>query len=92
MENLKELERRIKVALDRVSEGLEFGHNSQDANERETALQAEIETLSDQNANLSALLADLEKKRQAEAEELQRLYEKLAEVLNASDAELEERI
>tara|TARA_B100001057_G_scaffold42267_1_gene37828 strand:+ start:217 stop:495 length:279 start_codon:yes stop_codon:yes gene_type:complete len=92
MENLKELERRIKVALDRVSEGLEFGHNSQDANERETALQAEIETLSDQNANLSALLADLEKKRQAEAEELQRLYKKLAEVLNASDAELEERI
>ena len=92
MENFKELERRIKVALDRVSEGLEFGHNSQDANERETALQLEIDTLSDQNAKLSALLAELEKERQAEAEELQRLYEKLAEVLNASDAELKERV
>ena len=92
MENFKELERRIKVALDRVSEGLEFGHSSQDANERETALQLEIDTLSDQNAKLSALLAALEKERQAEAEELQRLYEKLAEVLNASDAELKERV
>ncbi len=92
MENLKELERRIKVALDRVSESLEFGHNSQDANDRETALQAEINTLSDQNAKLSMLLAEMEKERQDEAEELQGLYEKLAEVLNATDTELEERV
>ena len=92
MENLKELERRIKVALDRVSEGMEFGHNSQDANEIEMALQEEIDTLSDQNAKLSALLVELEKERQAEAEELQGLYQKLAEALNNTDAELEERI
>ena len=92
MENLKELERRIKVALDRVAEGLEVGHNSQDSNDREAALQAEIDTLSDQNAKLSALLAGIEKERQAEAEELQVLYEKLAVVLNASDAGFEERV
>ena len=92
MENLKELERRIKVALDRVAEGLEVGHIAQDSNEREAALQAEIDTLSDQNAKLSLLLAKLEKERQAEAEELQGLYEKLAAVLNASDVEFEERV
>ena len=92
MENLKELERRIKVALDRVAEGLEVGHIAQDSNEREAALQAEIDTLSDQNAKLSLLLAKLEKERQAEAEELQGLYEKLAAVLNASDIEFEERV
>ena len=45
MENLKELERRIKVALDRVSEGLEHGNNSHDASEREAALQAEVDAL-----------------------------------------------
>ncbi len=92
MENLKELERRIKVALDRVSEELEFSDKLHDANEREAKLHAEIETLSDQNAKLSALLAELEKERQAEADELQRLYKKLAEVLNASDVEFEERV
>ena len=87
MENLKELERRIKVALDRVAEALEVGHNSQDPSDREATLQAEIDTRCDQNAKLSALLAGIEKERQAEAEELQGLYEKLAVVLNASDAE-----
>ena len=92
MENLKELQRRIKVALDRVAEGLEVGHLAQDSNDREAALQAEIDTLSDQNAKLSLLLAKLEKERQAEAEELQGLYEKLAAVLNASDVEFEERV
>ena len=92
MEKFKELERRIKVALDQVAEGLEVGHNSQDPNDREAALQAEIDTLSDQNAKLSALLAEFEKERQAEAEELQGLYEKLAVVLNASDAGFEERV
>lgn len=92
MENLKELERRIKVALDRVAEGLEVGHIAQASNDREAALQAEIDTLSDQNAKLSLLLAKLEKERQAEAEELQGLYEKLAAVLNASDVEFEERV
>ena len=92
MENLKELERRIKVALDRVAEALEAGHNSQESSDREAALQAEIDTLSDQNAKLSALLAGIEKERQAEAEELQSLYEKLAVVLNASEAEFGERV
>ena len=92
MENLKELERRIKVALDRVAEALEVGHNSQDPSDREATLQAEIVTLCDQNAKLSALLAGIEKERQAEAEELQVLYEKLAVVLNTSDAEFEERV
>ena len=92
MENLKELERRIKVALDRVSEGLEFSDKLHNANEREAKLHAEIETLSDQNAKLSASLAELEKERQAEADELQRLYKKLAEVLNASNVEFEERV
>ena len=92
MENLKELERRIKVALDRVAEGLEVGHIAQASNDREAALQAEIDTLSDQNAKLSLLLAKLEKERQAEAEELQGLYEKLAAVLNASDVDFGERV
>ena len=92
MKNLRELERRVKVALDRIAEGLEVGNNSQAANDREAALQAEIDTLSDQNAKLSALLAELEKERQSEAEELQGLYEKLAVVLNASDAEFQERV
>ena len=92
MENLKELERRIKVALDRVAEALEVGHNSQDPSDGEATLQAEIDTLCDQNAKLSALLAGIEKERQAEAEELQVLYEKLAVVLNTSDAEFEERV
>jgi len=92
MENLKELERRIKVALDRVSEGLENANNSHDASEREAALQAEVDSLSEQNAKLSALLAELEQDRQAEADELQSLYGKLAEVLNSSDAELEEGV
>jgi len=92
MENLKELERRIKVALDRVSEGLENGNNSHDASEREAALQAEVDSLSEQNAKLSALLAELEQDRQAEADELQSLYGKLAEVLNSSDAELKEGV
>ena len=92
MENLKELERRIKVALDRVAEALEVNHNSQDPSDREATLQAEIDTLCDQNAKLSALLAGIEKERQAEAEELQGLYEKLAVVLNTSDAEFEERV
>ena len=90
MENLKELERRIRVALDRISIGTENYSHSYDASATEEALQAEINVLSEQNSRLSALMVNLEQERKAETEELQALYEKLAEVLNASDKPLEE--
>ena len=63
MENLKDLERRIKVALDRISEGLEHYGRSQDVGAAEKAMQAEINSLSEQNAKLSALLAELEQEK-----------------------------
>ena len=91
MENLKKLERRIKVALDRISEGLEHYGSSQNATQSEEALQAEVNTLSEQNAKLSALLAELEQDRKTEVEELQKLYDQLAEVLNNSDQTFEEK-
>lgn len=91
MENLKELERRLKVALDRISEGLEHYRSSQNATRSEEALKAEVNTLSEQNAKLSALLAELEQDRKTEVEELQKLYDQLAEVLNNSDQTFEEK-
>ena len=91
MENLKELERRIKVALDRISEGLEHYNDSGNASASEEALQAEINSLSQQNAKLSVLLAELEQERKTELEELQNLYKKLAEVLSNSDQSIGER-
>ena len=91
MENLKELERRIKVALDRISEGLEHCSSFQNASGSEHPLQAEINSLSEQNAKLSALLAELEQERKSEMEELQNLYEQLAQVLSNSDQSFGER-
>lgn len=82
MENFKELERRIKVALDRIGEGLENENHADNAGPTEEALHAEISVLSEQNAKLSSLLAELELVRKAEAEELQLLYNKLANVLS----------
>ena len=91
MENLKELERRIKVALDRISEGLEHYGLSQVVGAAEKAMQAEINSLSEQNAKLSALLAELEQEKKTEAEELQSLYDQVAQVLNNSDQSFEEK-
>ena len=91
MEKLKELERRLKVALDQISEGLEHYSSSQNASASEEVLQAEINSLSEQNAKLSALLAELEQERKTEAEEIQKLYDQLAQVLNNSDQTFEEK-
>jgi uncharacterized protein YukE len=90
MDEIKELERRLKIALDRISEGLENNARESDVGSSTEALQSEINALSDQNAQLSSLLADLEKERQAEAEEMQKLYDQLAQVLNGSGESLEE--
>ena len=78
MEKFKELERRLKVALDQISEGLEHYSSSQNASASEEALQAEINSLTEQNAKLSTLLAELEQERKTEAEEIQKLYNQLA--------------
>jgi len=90
MDEIKELERRLKIALDRISEGLENNARESDVGSSTEALQSEINALSDQNAQLSSLLADLEKERQAETEEMQKLYDQLAQVLNGSGESLEE--
>ena len=90
MDEIKELERRLKIALDRISEGLENNARESDVGSSTEALQSEINALSDQNTQLSGLLADLEKERQAETEEMQKLYDQLAQVLNGSSESLEE--
>ena len=90
MDEIKELERRLKIAFDRISEGLENNARESDVGSSTEALQSEINALSDQNAQLSSLLADLEKERQAETEEMQKLYDQLAQVLNGSGESLEE--
>ena len=90
MDEIKELERRLKIALDRILEGLENNAHESDVDSSTEALQSEINALSDQNTQLSGLLADLEKERQAEAEEMQKLYDQLAQVLNGSGESLEE--
>ena len=89
MDEIKELERRLKIALDRILEGLENNAHESDVDSSTEALQSEINALSDQNTQLSGLLADLEKERQAEAEEMQKLYDQLAQVLNGSGESLE---
>ena len=90
MDEIKELERRLKIALDRISEGLENNAHAEELDYSTEALQSEINALSDQNANLSGLLAALEKERREETEEMQKLYDQLAQVLNGSDKILEE--
>ena len=90
MDEIKNLERRLKIALDRISEGLENHAQAGDVDSATEALQSEINALSDQNAKLSGLLADLEKERQEETEEMQKLYDQLAQVLNGSGNSLEE--
>jgi hypothetical protein len=90
MDEIKELERRLKIALDRISEGLENNAHAGDVDSSAQTFQSEIDALSDQNAKLSGLLADLEKERQAETEEMQKLYDQLAQVLNGSGESLEE--
>lgn len=90
MDEIKELERRLKIALDRISEGLENNTNAGDVDSSTEALQSEINALSDQNAKLSGLLADLEKEHHKETEEMQKLYDQLAQVLNDSDKNPEE--
>ena len=90
MDEIKDLERRLKIALDRISEGLENHAQAGDVDSATEALQSEINALSDQNAKLSGLLADLEKERQEETEEMQKLYDQLAQVLNGSGNSLEE--
>tara|TARA_B110000116_G_C16385557_1_gene380530 strand:- start:124 stop:402 length:279 start_codon:yes stop_codon:yes gene_type:complete len=89
MDEIKELERRLKIALDRILEGLENNAHESDVDSSTEALQSEINALSDQNTQLSGLLADLEKERQVEAEEMQKLYDQLAQVLNGSGESLE---
>ena len=90
MNEIKDLERRLKIALDRISEGLENQAHVGIADSLTEALQSEINALSDQNAKLSSLLAELEKERQAETEEMQKLYDQLAQVLNDSGNSLKE--
>jgi chromosome segregation ATPase len=90
MDEIKNLERRLKIALDRISEGLENHAQAGDVDSTTEALQSEINALSDQNTKLSGLLADLEKERQEETEEMQKLYDQLAQVLNGSGNSLEE--
>ncbi|MDA9990244.1 hypothetical protein N9E48_05495 [Paracoccaceae bacterium] len=90
MDEIKELERRLKIALDRISEGLENNTHAEDVDSSTEALQSEINALSDQNAKLSGLLADLEKEHHKETEEMQKLYDQLAQVLNDSDKNPEE--
>ena len=89
MDEIKELERRLKIALDRILEGLENNAHESDVDSSTEALQSEINALSDQNTQLSGLLADLEKERQVEAEKMQKLYDQLAQVLNGSGESLE---
>ena len=90
MDEIKDLERRLKIALDRISEGLENQAHAGIADSLTEALQSEINALSDQNTKLSSLLADLEKERQAETEEMQKLYDQLAQVLNDPGNSLKE--
>ena len=92
MDEIKDLERRLKIALDRISEGLENYPNDVIVDSSTEALQSEINALSEQNTKLSGLLADLEKQRQDETEEMQKLYDQLAQVLNGTDFSLEENI
>ena len=84
MDEIKNLERRLKIALDRISEGLENHSNTRVLDASTEALQSEINALSEQNTKLSSLLADLEKERQDETEEMQKLYDQLAQALNGS--------
>ena len=90
MDEIKELERRIRIALDRISEGIESERHNSNKNFDVSAIQAEIDTLTEQNAKLSTMLANLEKKRSSETEEMQRLYNKLASVLKAPGQLLEQ--
>ena len=90
MDEIKELERRLKIALDRISEGLENYTHAGDVDSSAEALKSEINALSDQNAKLSGMLADLEKERLEEMEEMQKIYDRLAQVLNDSSNSLKE--
>ena len=90
MDEIKELERRLKIALDRISEGLENHTHAGDVDSSAEALKSEINALSDQNAKLSGMLADLEKERLQEMEEMQKIYDRRAQVLNDSSNSLKE--
>ena len=90
MDEIRDIERRLKIALDRISEGLENYPSAVVMNSSTEALQSEVNALSEQNTKLSSLLADLEKERQDETEEMQKLYDQLAQVLNGTDFSLKE--
>jgi hypothetical protein len=94
MEQIEEIERRISMALDKIAAGLD-GAMSQpepmdDAHgetEDVMALRAENERLAVQVAGLQSELTQAQADRDEQTAQVQKLYEKLADALNASDAE-----
>ena len=79
MDTLKELENRITLAIDRISQKIEQKADKMASDEK---LIDQIASLNDQNQSLSKALADLEAKRSEDSAEIRQLYEKLAAALN----------